>query len=74
MVYSVHTSVLRLHSLTPGTLLDSGGYGGYGGGFYPGAAQKAAKRGIVAVDWKTSRFPTPPPESIAHTHVFSLPL
>lgn len=42
---------VRLHSRTCVTLLDSGGYGGYGGGFYPGAGQKAAKRGR-AVDWK----------------------
>lgn len=47
----VLTLSVRLHSLTSVTLLDLGGYGGYGGGFYPGAAQKAAKRGM-AVDWK----------------------
>lgn len=37
------------HSLT--LLLHLGGYGGYGGGidggFYPGAGQKAAKRGTA---------------------------
>lgn len=45
------TLIVRLRTLISAPLLDVGGYGGYGGGFYPGAGQKAAKRGM-ADDWK----------------------